>query len=150
MNSTLAPYLRLFVLVFFDDILIYSKTYEDHTQHIQLVFDLLAKDKWKINLSKCSFAQRQIKYLGHVISEKGVGADPDKVDAVTFWPTPATPKELRSFLGLAGYYRKFVKNFGIISRPLTYLLKKNTLFIWTSSHEESFQALKTALSTSPV
>jgi hypothetical protein len=114
------------------------------------MFDLMAQDKWKIKLSKCSFAQRQISYLGHIISEKGVGTDPDKVAVVASWPTPSSAKELRSFLGLAGYYRKFVRNFGIISKPLTDLLKKNVLFIWTPAHEESFQTLKIALSTSPV
>jgi hypothetical protein len=149
MNSTLAPCLRKYVLVFFDDILIYSATYEENIVHIRSVFELLAQDQWKIKLSKCSFA-RQIIYLGHIISEKGVGTDPDKVAVVASWPTPSSAKELRSFLVLAGYYRKFFRNFGIISKPLTDLLKTNVLFIWTPAHEESFQALKAALSTSPV
>jgi hypothetical protein len=150
MNSTLAPRLRKYVLVFFDDILIYGATYEEHIVHIRSVFDLMAQDQWKIKLSKCSFAQRKISYLGHIISEKGVGTDPDKEAVVASWPTPSSAKELQSFLGLAGYYRKFVRNFGIISKPLTDLLKKNVLFIWTLAHEESVQTLKTALSTSPV
>lgn len=150
MNATLAPYLRKFVLVFFDDILICSRTYEDHVEHVRLVFELLAKDQWKIKLSKCAFAQREIHYLGHVISENGVGTAPQKVLAISDWPTPANPKELRSFLGLAGYYRKFVKNFGVISKPLTDLLKKHVVFVWTQDHEKSFHALKFALSHSPV
>jgi hypothetical protein len=150
MNSTLAPYLRIFVLVFFDDILIYSANYEDHLVHIRLVFELLAKDQWKIKLSKCSFAQRKIAYLGHVISEQGVGTDPSKVSAISQWPTPTSAKQLRSFLGLAGYYRKFVKGFGVISKPLTELLKKNAIFVWTIVHEQSFVALKKAMCSAPV
>jgi hypothetical protein len=99
-----------------------------------------------VKLSKCSFAQRQNDYLGHAISEQGVVTDPRKIAAIEEWPTPATVKELRSFLGLAGYYRKFVKNFGIICRPLIDLLKKHPLFIWTHDHQQAFQALKSALS----
>jgi hypothetical protein len=148
--STLSPCLRKFVLVFFDDILIYSATYADHLLHIKLVFELLAQDKWKIKLSKCTFAQRQINYLGHVISEHGVGTDPKKIEAISNWPSPQNAKELRNFLGLAGYYRKFVRHFGVISKPLTDLLKKSVIFVWTSEHEKSFCALKQALCSSPV
>jgi hypothetical protein len=142
MNTTLKPCLRIFVLVFFDDILIYSKTYEDHIQHIRIVFELLSKDQWKVKLSKCTFAQRKISYLGYVISENGVATDPMKIAAITQWPTPSSAKELRSFLGLAGYYRKFVRGFGVISKPLTELLKKNVLFVWTFVHDKSFAALR--------
>jgi hypothetical protein len=150
MNTTLAPYLRKFVLVFFDDILLYSATLEDHLQHLRLVFELLTRDKWTLKLSKCAFAQTQISYLGHVISAVGVGTDPSKLDAISQWPSPSSVKELRSFLGLAGYYRRFVRHFGIISKPLTNLLRKNILFIWTPAHESAFTALKSALCNSPV
>ncbi|CAO2151592.1 unnamed protein product [Urochloa humidicola] len=150
MNTTLAPFLRKFVLVFFDDILTYSRSYEEHVQHIRLVFELLQQDQWKIKLTKCSFAQRKIHYLGHVISDAGVGTDPQKVTAIAEWPIPANAKELRSFLGLAGYYRKFVRNFGVISKVLTELLKKNVMFVWTSEHTKSFEALKHALTHAPV
>lgn len=138
------------MLVFFDDILIYSRTYEEHVINISLVFELLDRDQWKIKLSKCSFAQRQIHYLGHVISELGVGTDPEKVAAIADWPVPSNVKELRSFLGLAGYYWKFVKNFGVISKPLTDLLKKHSVFVWTQEHDKSFTALKSTLTHSPV
>jgi hypothetical protein len=150
MNTTLQPCLRIFVLVFFDDILIYSKTLEDHIQHIRVVFELLQKDQWKVKFSKCKFAQRQISYLGYVISDQGVSTDPIKISVVVQWPTPSSAKELRSFLGLAGYYRKFVKNFGVISKPLTELLKKNVVFVWTSVHDKSFSALKKSLISAPV
>lgn len=95
-------------------------------------------------------AQRQIRYLGHVISEKGVGTNPDKVSAVAEWPRPTNVRELRGFLGLAGYYRKFVRHFGIICRPLTNLLKKHSVFVRTSEHEKSFAALKHSLTHSPI
>jgi hypothetical protein len=150
MNTTLQPRLRIFVLVFFDDMLIYSKTLEDHIQHIRVVFELLQKDRWKVKLSKCKFAQRHISYLGYVISDQGVSTDPMKISAVVQWPTPSSAKELRSFLGLAGYYRKFVKNFGVISKPLTELLKKNVVFAWTSVHDKSFSALKKSLISAPI
>ncbi|CAO2191183.1 unnamed protein product [Urochloa humidicola] len=150
MNTTLTPLLRKCVLVFFDDILIYSRSYEEHLQHIELVLQLLRRDQWKVKMSKCSFAQRQINYLGHIISQHGVSTDPSKVSAVMDWPIPVNVKELRGFLGLAGYYRKFVKHFGIIAKPLTELLKKGVLFIWTSIHQQAFQALKNALSSAPV
>jgi hypothetical protein len=150
MNATLQPGLRKFVIVFFDDILVYSNTYEEHLLHLAQVFGWLAADKWCLKLSKCTFAQRTISYLGHVISAAGLSTDPAKIKAIVDWPRPTTVKALRGFLGLAGYYRKFVKNFGIIAKPLTELLKKDKLFIWTSIHESAFQALKTALSSSPV
>jgi hypothetical protein len=150
MNSTLAPLLRKSVLVFFDDILVYSKTWEEHIHHLRQVLQILQREQWYIKLTKCSFAKQQIAYLGHVISPNGVATDPTKVAAVSSWPTPANCKELRGFLGLAGYYRKFVKNFGVIARPLTDLLKKGVVFLWTQIHETAFQTLKQSLVSAPV
>jgi hypothetical protein len=150
MNSTLKPLLRRCVLVFFDDILVYSKSLEEHMEHLRAVFQLLAQDKWKVKMSKCSFAQRQISYLGHIISAEGISTDNSKISSITTWPAPSNAKELRSFLGLAGYYRKFVKHFAILAKPLTSLLKKHTVFVWTSEHQAAFDALKSALSTAPV
>lgn len=121
MNTTLAPLLRKCVLVFFDDILIYSPTFEMHLEHLKQVLELLAKDQWVVKLSKCRFAQQSITYLGHVISAEGISTDRAKVDVVQAWPTPKSVKELRSFLGLAGYYRKFVRHFAVIAKPLTNL-----------------------------
>ena len=129
MNCTLAPGLRKFVIVFFDDILVYSTSLEAHLDHLKQVLSWLRKDQWKLKLSKCSFAQRSIAYLGHVLSAAGVSTDPTKVQAIQEWPVPSTARQLRGFLGLAGYYRKFVRNFGIIAHPLTQLLKKDVPFV---------------------
>jgi hypothetical protein len=112
MNRTLAPLLRKCALVFFDDILIYNKSYKDHLSHLRAVLALLAENDWKVKMSKCSFAQKSVNYLGHVISENGVATDETKIDTVCDWPTPCDVKQLRSFLGLAGYYRKFVRGYG--------------------------------------
>jgi hypothetical protein len=115
MNASLAPVLRKFALVFFDDILVYSKTYEDHLQHLRAILSILRRDQWKAKLTKCAFAQQRIAYLGHVISAAGVATDDSKIATIRDWPVPATPKELRGFLGLSGYYRKFIKHYAIIS-----------------------------------
>jgi len=150
MNITLAPGLRKFVIVFFDDILVYSATLEAHLEHLSQVFSWLRADHWKLKLSKCRFALQTIAYLGHVISADGLSTDPAKVQAVLEWPTPSCIKDLRRSLGLAGYYRKFVKNFGIIAKPLTELLKKDQLFVWTPVHDNACRLLKQALSSAPV
>jgi hypothetical protein len=150
MNTTLAPLLRKCALVFFDDILIYNSSFDDHVHHLQQVLELLQADDWKIKLSKCAFAQTEISYLGHIISSQGVATDPNKISIVASWPVPKSVKDLRSVSGLAGYYRKFVKHFGIISRPLTYLIKKHTCFLWTTAHSAACEALKQALISAPV
>lgn len=150
MNSTLAPLLRKCALIFFDDILIYSATYEDHLHHLHQVLTLLAKNQWVIKLKKCNFAKQEICYLGHILSSKGVSTDPEKVAAVLQWPTPSNVRELRGFLGLAGFYWKFVRHFAILAKPLTQLLKKHQLFVWTSKHQQAFAALQQALCSAPV
>lgn len=135
---------------FIDDILIYSKTFEDHLLHLEQVFLLLQQHHFHIKLTKCSFAKQELSYLGHVISVEGVATDPKKVQIIKDWPTPTSVKEVRSFLVMVGYYRKFVRNFGVISKPLTNLLKKGEQFLWTPTTEEAFQTLKQALITAPV
>lgn len=150
MNTTLPPVLRKFALVFFDDILIYSPDLKSHLQHLRTVLQLLAEHKWQVKLSKCSFTQQELSYLGHIIGVQGVSTDPSKVQDVLNWPQPNTLKKLRGFLGLAGYYRRFVKNFGIISKPLTMLLRKEVPFKWTVETEAAFQLLKQALVSAPV
>lgn len=121
-NETLAPFLTKCVVVFFDDILIYSATLEQHLKHIREVLTLLSQDKWPVKLSKCVFAQNTIAYLGHLIGPEGVTTDPSKIEAVKSWPSLSNVRELRSFLRLAGYYRKYVRYFGVICKPLTKLL----------------------------
>jgi hypothetical protein len=150
MNATLQPLLRKCVVVFFDDILVYSRSLTEHTEHLRQVLQLLKRDNWKVKTTKCAFGQQQISYLGHVINSNGVSSDPDKINKVAQWPTPANNKDVRSFLGLAGYYRKFVKHFGIIARPLFNLLKKNTPFVWTDDTDTAFQLLKQSLIEAPV
>ena len=149
MNDVLRDYLRRFVLVFFDDILIYSSSWAEHLQHITIVLNELRAHRLHLKRSKCSFGATSVAYLGHVISADGVAMDADKVVAVEAWPTPRSIRGLRGFLGLAGYYRKFIREFGLIAAPLTRLLCCDA-FVWDTEAEKAFQALKRALTTGPV
>uniref|UniRef100_A0A8R7Q2M0 Reverse transcriptase domain-containing protein n=1 Tax=Triticum urartu TaxID=4572 RepID=A0A8R7Q2M0_TRIUA len=149
MNNIFGPYLRKFVLIFFDDILIFSKSLSEHLEHLQIALQLLKEHQLYAKLSKCVFAVTQVDYLGHVINAEGVSIDPSKVATVAKWPTPTTPKQLRGFLGLCGYYRRFVRNFGTIARPLHDLLKKDN-FSWTDKQTSVFQQLKQAMTNAPV
>jgi hypothetical protein len=124
MNETLAPVLRKSAIIFFDDILVYSKTFEEHLIHLQQVLQLLATHQWKVKLSKCLFVQHSIACLGYVVSAQGVSTDPSKIVDIQQWPVPTILKELRGFLGISGYYRKFVRQYGVISQPLMHLLRK--------------------------
>lgn len=150
MNTVFSPLLRKGVLVFIDDILVYSSTLDEHVTLLRQVLQLLTQHNLKVKRSKCTFAQSSLVYLGHVISCAGVSTDPKNIQAVQRWPVPVIVKEVRGFLGLAGYYRKFVRYFGVISRPLTDLLKKNVVFVWTLEHQAAFDALKASLTSAPV
>ena len=141
MNSVFKPFLRKFVLVFFDDILVYSKSMEEHCSHLQQVLQVMQDNVLFAKKSKCSFAVSQVEYLGNILSARGVATDPSKVEAMQNWPTPKNIKQLRGFLGLTGYYRRFIKNYALISQPLTALLKKNA-FKWSDLAEEAFNQLK--------
>lgn len=150
MNSILAPFLCKFVVVFIDDILIYSSTLETHREHLEAVFRVLHHHELKVKRSKCMFARQQLKYLGHIISSDGVCTDPKNVLVVQNWSPPTSVRQIREFLGLAGYYRKFIHDYGVLSRPLTDLLKKRVVFVSTEAHTAAFQAIKNALVTTPV
>ncbi|KAG7572601.1 Neutral/alkaline non-lysosomal ceramidase C-terminal [Arabidopsis suecica] len=149
MNSVFQEFLRKFVLIFFDDILVYSSSMELHVKHLEVVFELMQQNNLFAKRSKCDFAISRVEYLGHYIEEKGVSTDPNKIRAVSEWPKPANLKQLRGFLGLAGYYRRFVKNFGIIAKPLTALTMKDS-FLWNEEAQNAFEAMKKALCEAPV
>jgi hypothetical protein len=149
MNNVFHPYLHQFVLVFFDDILIYSTSWVEHLQHIAIVFNELRAHHLHLKRSKCSFGTTSVAYLGHVISVDGVAMDADKVAAIAAWPTSHSPRALRGFLGLARYYQKFIQDFGIIALPLTHLLHRDA-FAWDDEATMAFEALKGALMMGPV
>jgi hypothetical protein len=150
MNHIFEKLLRHGVLVFMDDILVYTATLEEHHKLLRQVLQILQENQLLIKRTKCTFARSQIEYLGHVISGGGVATDPAKVEAVRTWPVPRNLKDIRGFLGLTGYYRKFIKNYGIISRPLTDMLKKNNQYQWTPGAATAFHTLQEALIHAPV
>lgn len=129
MNEVLSPFLRQFVLVFFDDILIYSRTWAEHLSHIRQVLAVLREHSLFLKKSKCCFAERSVSYLGHIISSTGVAMDPSKIEAVQDWPQPRSVKALRGFLGLTGYYRRFIKNYGTIAALIDGLAQARGLFV---------------------
>ncbi|XP_070678050.1 uncharacterized mitochondrial protein AtMg00860-like [Malus domestica] len=141
MNDIFKAYLRKFVLVFFDDILIYSKTWEDHVSHLRKAFKVLQQHQLFVKKSKCALGQSSMEYLGHIVSKEGVAADPSKIQAILDWPIPANVKQLKGFLGLTRYYRKFVPNYGSICQPLYQLTKKDS-FGWNLAANDAFQTVK--------
>ncbi|MCI09507.1 RNA-directed DNA polymerase (Reverse transcriptase), partial [Trifolium medium] len=149
MNDIFRPFLRKFVLVFFDDILIYSRDLKEHQVHLQKVLFVLAEHSFVANKAKCNFRCAQIDYLGHIISGEGVAVDPDKVKCILDWPTPKNVKGVRGFLGLTGYYRKFIKDYGKIAKPLTELTKKDN-FSWGIEAEQAFAEMKKIMVSSPL
>lgn len=151
MNSVLRPYLYRFVLVYLDDILIYSRTPEEHAEHLRLVLTALRAHKLYAKLSKCAFGKRQLGFVGHIISRAGIAMEPGKVEAIQKWPKPTNLTELQRFLGLANYYRRFVKGYSRVAAPLTNLATpKIEGWPWGEQQDEAFAALKHALSTAPV
>jgi hypothetical protein len=149
MNDVLRSFLRRFILVFFDDILIYSKTWADHLHHLRAVLDELRCHQLFIKRHKCSFTTSSVAYLGHVISAVGVAMDPAKVQAIHEWPAPRSARAVQGFLGFAGYYRKFVHIYGAIAKPLMALLKKEG-FSWGDVTAAEFTALKATVTSAPV
>ncbi|GJS38620.1 putative reverse transcriptase domain-containing protein [Tanacetum coccineum] len=150
MNRVCKPYLDKFVIVFIDDILIYSKNKEEHGEHLKTILNFLRSEKLYAKFSKCDFWLDSVQFLGHVIDSSGVHVDPAKIEAIKNWAAPTTPTKVRQFLGLAGYYRRFIKEFSLISKPLTKLTQKNKPYVWGDDEEEAFQTLKLKLCSAPI
>lgn len=149
MNEVFKPELDSFVTVYLDDILVYSNNLEDHLKHLKIVLSRLRKHKLYAKMSKCTFAAKEVEYLGHILSPNGISVDKQKVQAIQEWPTPRSKKDVQSFLGLVNYYRRFIKNCSSFAKPLTELTK-NVPFEWNPCAEESFQVLKEKLSSAPL
>ncbi|KAI3505152.1 hypothetical protein L1887_27074 [Cichorium endivia] len=150
MNRVCRPFLDKSVIVFIDDILIYSKNKEEHEKHLHEILELLRREKLYAKFSKCEFWLSEVQFLGHMICKDGVKVDPSKVEAVMNWEVPKSPTEIRSFLGLAGYYRRFIQDFSKIASPLTALTRKNVKFLWAELHTKAFETLRQKLCEAPV
>ncbi|GJQ95902.1 putative reverse transcriptase domain-containing protein [Tanacetum coccineum] len=150
MNRVCKPYLGKFVIVFIDDIFIYSRNKEEHINHLRIILELLKKEKLYAKFSKCDCWIRIVQFLGHLIDSQGLHVDPAKIEAVKNWTSPTTPTEIRQFLGLAGYYRRFIKDFSKIAKSLTELTQKNKKYIWGEDQESAFQLLKQKLCEAPI
>ncbi|GKC20272.1 putative reverse transcriptase domain-containing protein [Tanacetum coccineum] len=150
MNRVCKPYLDKFVIVFIDDILIYSRDEKEHEEHLKTILELLKKEELYAKFSKCEFWIHTVKFLGHVIDSSGIHVDPTKIEAVKNWASPTTPSEIRQFLGLAGYYRRFIEGFSKIAKPMTELTQKDRKFDWGKEQETAFQLLKQKLCAAPI
>nr|GEX18672.1 hypothetical protein [Tanacetum cinerariifolium] len=150
MNRACKLYLDIFVIVFTDDILIYSKSEEEHEAHLKTFLDLLKEEKLYAKFSKCEFWLKEVQFLGHVVNRDGIHVDPNKVESIKNWKTLESPTEIHSFLGLAGYYQKFIENFYKIAKPLTLLTEKNKAYMWGDKQKEAFCILKEKLCNAPV
>jgi hypothetical protein len=150
MNSVFMPELDKFVVVFIDDILIYSKNEEEHAKHLRIVLTRLREHQLYAKFSKCTFWLEEIQFLGHVLSANGIVVDPSKVKDILEWKPPTTVHQVQSFLGLVGYYCRFILDFSKIVKPITSLLKNDTKFNWSSRCNEAFEQLKVLLTTAPL
>nr|ABI34336.1 hypothetical protein SDM1_41t00011 [Solanum demissum] len=150
MNRLFRHYLDMFLTVFIDDILIYSRSENKHMNRLRIVLQVLKDHQLYAKFSKCVFWLKSVAFLSHIVSSKGIEVDPKKMDVVKGWPRPLTPTDIRSFLGLAGYYRRFVEGFSSIASPLTTLTQKNAKFVWSEACEKSLQELKDRLTSAPV
>jgi hypothetical protein len=150
MNTMFADIIRKNVLIFMDDILIYGPSLSAHLVQLQQVLDIIQQNQLSIKRSKCMFAQQQLEYPGHIISKDGVATDPKKVQAVQDWPVPTNTKQVRGFLVLTGYYRKFIQHYSLISRTLSDLLKKDKVFQWNLTEQQAFDHLQQKMLEAPV
>ncbi|GJX41103.1 putative reverse transcriptase domain-containing protein [Tanacetum coccineum] len=154
MNRVCKPYLDKFVIVFIDDILIYSKNKQEHEEHLKQILELLKKEELYAKFSKCEFWISKVLFLGHmighVIDSEGIHVDPAKIESIKDWTSPKSPTEIRQFLGLAGYYRRFIEGFSKIAKPMTKLTQKKIKFEWGDKQEAAFQLLKQKLCSAPI
>nr|GEV28778.1 putative reverse transcriptase domain-containing protein [Tanacetum cinerariifolium] len=150
MNRVCKSYLDKFVIVFIDDILIYSKNKQEHEEHLKLILELLKREQLYAKFSKCEFWISKVQFLGHVIDSQGIHVDPAKIDSIKDWASPKIATEIRQFLGLAGYYRRFIEGFSKIARPMTKLTQKKIKFEWGDKQEEAFQVIKQKLCIAPI
>ncbi|GKD20705.1 putative reverse transcriptase domain-containing protein [Tanacetum coccineum] len=150
MNRVRKPYLDNFVIIFIDDILIYSTNTKDHEGNLKLILRLLKEEKLFSKFSKCEFWLSTVKFLGHLIDSEGIHIDPAKIESIKYWASPKTPTEIRQFLGLAGYYRRFIEGFLKIARPMTKLTQKSVKFYWGEKAQAAFQLLKHKLCSAPI
>ncbi|GJS52516.1 hypothetical protein Tco_0625878 [Tanacetum coccineum] len=150
MNRVCKPYLDKFVIVFIDDILIYSKNKQEHAEHLKLILELLKKEQLYAKFSKCEFWIPKVQFLGHVIDSQGIHVDPAKIESVKDWASPKSATEIRQFLGLAGYYRRFIEGFSKIAKPMTKLTQKKIKFDWSDKAEAAFQLIKQKLCSAPI
>ena len=150
MNQVFQPYLDRFVIVFIDDILVYSGSLEEHSEHLRIVLQTLRERQLYAKLSKCQFWLDRVAFLGHVISVEGVSVDPHKIEAVVNWKPPKKVSEVRSFLGLARYYKNFVEGLSKIAAPLTKLTRKDVKYDWVDAYQQSFKELKIRFTSTSV
>ncbi|GJY74956.1 putative reverse transcriptase domain-containing protein [Tanacetum coccineum] len=150
MNHVCKPYLDKFVIVFINDILIYSRNKEEYAEHLRIILELLRKEKLYAKFSKCDFWIHIVQFLGHLVDSQGLHVDPAKIKAFNNWAPPTTPTEVRQFLRLADYYRRFIEGFSKIAKPLTKLTQKNKKYIWGEDQESAFQFLKQKLCKDPI
>ncbi|GJR06479.1 putative reverse transcriptase domain-containing protein [Tanacetum coccineum] len=150
MNRVCKPYLDKFVIVFIDDILIYSKDEKEHEEHLKAILELLKKEKLYAKFSKCKFWVPKVQFLGHVIDSRGIHVDPAKIESIKDWASPKTPMEIRQFLGLAGYYRRFIKGFSKIAKSMMKLTQKGIKFDWGEKEENAFQLINQKLCSAPI
>ncbi|GJU60535.1 putative reverse transcriptase domain-containing protein [Tanacetum coccineum] len=150
MNQVCKPYLEKFVIVFINDTMIYSKSKQEHKEHLKLILELLKKEELYAKFSKCKFWIPKVQFLGHVIDSKGIHVDPAKIESIKYWASPRTPTEILQFLGLSGYYRRFIEGFSKIAKSMTKLTQKKVKFDWGDKQEAAFQLFKQKLCSAPI
>ncbi|GKF08886.1 putative reverse transcriptase domain-containing protein, partial [Tanacetum coccineum] len=150
MNRVYKPYLDKFMIIFIDDILIYSKDKKEHEEHLKAILELLKEEKLYAKFSKCEFWIPKVQFISHVIDSRGIHVDPAKIESIKDWVSPKIPTEIRQFLGLAGYYRRFIEGFSKIAKSMTNLTQKGIKFDWGKKEEDTFQLIKQKLCSAPI